>query len=135
GPDAPWAVDVGWGDGTAHTTFTASTPGTLAAQPHAYADDGVYTVTVKVTDEDGSSGSASFLVTVTNVPPTLALAGAASADEGAGYTLGLSSSDPGQDTIQSWTINWGDGVTQTVNGNPSSASHTYADGPNGYTIS
>ena len=27
GPDSPWAVDVDWGDGSTHTTFTAYQPG------------------------------------------------------------------------------------------------------------
>src|SRR4029079_7808060 len=54
--------------------------------------------------------------------------------EGATYTLNLSSSDPGADTITSWTINWGDG-SQVVSGNPSSVTHMFADGPNSYTIS
>src|SRR5207237_5911362 len=62
GPDSPWAVDVAWGDGSPHTTFNQSTTGSLGSQPHTYADNGVYTVTVKVTDKDGGSGTATFKV-------------------------------------------------------------------------
>ena len=54
--------------------------------------------------------------------------------KGPAYTLNLSSSDPGADTITQWTINWGDG-TQVVAGNPTSVTHTYADGDANYTIS
>ena len=43
-----------------------------------------------------------------DVAPTLAISGAASVNEGSSYTLNLSSSDPGADTITQWTINWGD---------------------------
>ena len=66
--------------------------------------------------------------------PTLAISGAADVNEGSSYTLNLSSSDPGADTISQWTINWGDS-TQVVTGNPSSVTHTYADGNASYTIS
>src|SRR5439155_8111112 len=48
--------------------------------------------------------------------------------------LTLVSSDPGTDTISGWDIAWGDGSTQHLTGNPGSATHTYADGPNAYAI-
>ena len=55
--------------------------------------------------------------------------------EGATYTLGLSASDPGTDTINHWTINWGDGVIQIVTGQPSSVTHVYGAGGTTFTIS
>jgi PKD repeat protein len=74
-------------------------------------------------------------VTVNNVAPMLTLSGNATADEGGTYTLGLSSSDPGADTVGHWTVNWGDGSpAQTVVGDPSSTTHVYADNGS-YTIS
>jgi Ca2+-binding RTX toxin-like protein len=71
---------------------------------------------------------------VDNVAPTLNISGAANVDEAAVYTLGLSASDPGDDTITQWTINWGDAI-EVVAGNPASATHTYADGDANYVIS
>src|SRR4029079_7519298 len=55
--DSPWAVDVDWGDSTAHSTFNGSTQGGLGSLSHTYADNTTppatgYTVTVKVTDKD-----------------------------------------------------------------------------------
>src|SRR5205823_5808815 len=50
--------------------------------------------------------------------------------EGGTYSLGLSSSG-----ASSWTITWGDGNVQTVQGNPTSVTHVYSDGPNKVTIS
>src|SRR5207247_5751024 len=102
-----------------------------------YADGpNTFTITATATDEDGTHPAANSLaVTVNNIAPTLSLSGAASVDAGNPYTLSLASSDPGQDTISSWTITWGDGSVQTVAGNPGSVSHTYADGPRTYTIS
>ena len=71
-------------------------------------------------------------------PRHSALSGAANVNEGSTYTLNLSSSDPGADTISQWTINWGDGgPAQVVTGHPASATHVYADGnsTSHYTIS
>src|SRR5206468_980595 len=93
------------------------------------------TITASATDEDGTYAASSRAVSVANVAPALTIAGAASVNEGAVYTLSLSSSDPGADTITGWTINWGDGSpAQAVTGNPSSVIHTYADGSNAHTI-
>jgi hypothetical protein len=53
--DSPWAVDVNWGDGSAHTTYNASSQGAQSQQSHAYGV-GSYTATVSVTDKDGGTG-------------------------------------------------------------------------------
>ena len=121
-----WTID--WGDGS---EVVAGNP---TSATHTYADGAnSYTVTATATDEDGTFGSNSIAVAVDNVAPTLAISGGASVSEGAVYTLSLSSTDPGTDSISSWTINWGDG-SEVVSGNPSSVTHTYADGFNSYTI-
>lgn len=61
-PDGgPWAVDVNWGDG-AHTTFMATTAGTLGTQAHTYAEDGDLPVTVTVTDSTGLADAKTFRV-------------------------------------------------------------------------
>lgn len=118
---AKWTIN--WGDTTEVIT------GNPASVTHTYADgDASYTISATATDEDGTfTAGNTVAVTVNNVAPTLTISGAASVDEGSVYTLNLSSSDPGADTISSWTINWGDG-TQVVTGNPASVTHTYADG-------
>src|SRR5204862_413471 len=72
--DSPWAIDVNWGDGSTHTTFSAATQGTITSQNHIYADNGPYTVTVKVTDKDGGYDAKTFTVTVSNVAPTVTAA-------------------------------------------------------------
>src|SRR5205823_2650187 len=71
--DNPWSVDVDWGDGSPHTTFNEGTQGSLGSQSHTYANNGAtpYVVTAKVTDKDGGSGTATFKVAVSNVPPTI----------------------------------------------------------------
>ena len=53
--------------------------------------------------------------------------GPASVNEGANFRLNLSASNLPA-AVQNWTINWGDGNTQTVAGNPSFVDHVYDDG-------
>src|SRR5207253_2595588 len=68
----------------------------------------------------------------TVVAPTFTLAGASSVNEQSTYTLSLSASDP-RHTIASWLVNWGDGNTQNVTGNPSTVTQTYATSPHSST--
>ena len=124
---------IDWGDGNI-TAGTVDQVLDTVAGSHTYADDGTYTVIVTVSDDDGASGVDNFTVTVSNVAPTIALAGDASVDEGATYTLTLGAvTDPGDDTVTSWIVDWGDGDTNTY-GSAGDVTHTYADGANSYTI-
>ena len=43
------------------------------------------------------------------------------------YTLTLEAIDPGADTVREWTIDWGDGSTDTTPRSPVSITHIYAD--------
>src|SRR2546423_14942927 len=62
---------------------------------HTYDDNGSYTVTVKVTDKDGDSGSAQFSVDVANVAPTATLSNGGPIFEGSSATISFSGqSDP-----------------------------------------
>ena len=90
-------------------------------------DDGVYTIGVEAEDGNGGSDTATTTLTVNNLAPTLTTTGAATTAGGSSYTLNLSASDPGNDTITGWTINWGDGTIDTVAGNPPSVTHTYTN--------
>jgi hypothetical protein len=137
--NGPWAVVVNWGDGTGNTEFTMASAGAITAQSHTYADGpDEYTVTVTVTDSLSAFDSATFTVTVNNVAPNIALTGDSSVNEGSLYSLGLGAvTDPGQDTVSDYSIDWGDGTTkEDFVGSPVglTKTHTYADGPNGYTI-
>jgi hypothetical protein len=69
-PDGgPWSVDVNWGDGTTHTTFTVNNAGPLPSNNHTYGEEGPYTVTISVTDTlDGQSNSKTFAVNVSDPP-------------------------------------------------------------------
>ena len=112
--DGPWAVEIDWGDGTPHDTFNQATQGSLGTASHGFADDGVYVVTIYVTDKDTATGHAKLSVTVNNVAPTIAISGAASVNEGSAYSLTLGAvTDPGTDTVSSYIVHWGDGSSAT----------------------
>ena len=91
-------------------------------------DEGTYAVTLDVTDGDGGSGSDSATIAVNNVAPTIVLSGANNVDEGATYGLTLGAiSDPGDDTVTSWIVNWGDGTPAETFLMGGLQNHTYAD--------
>lgn len=93
------------------------------------------TIALRVTDDEGNiTTNTAGSLTVNNVQPTITLTGASSVDEGNTCTLNWTKSDPGQDTISGWTIDWGDGSSNTsVAGNVSTATHIY-DTPDTPTI-
>ncbi|TWU24731.1 PKD domain-containing protein [Bythopirellula polymerisocia] len=121
---------VDWGDGSplaAVTVIEAGGNGVLGAS-HIYADNGVYTVAVTVTDDDGESVTQTFQVTVLNVNPTLTgISTPPTVAEGQIFTLGglgVGLEDPGFDnpvnplqvggsveTFTAVSVDWGDGST------------------------
>jgi PKD repeat protein len=105
-------------------------------------------VEVRVTDNNGGHDAASEnvqVVNVANVPPTVTAPAAQSSNEGENHSFALGSfSDPGSDSPWSVSVDWGDGsalTTYQITGSgPASGvaigpkSHTYADGPNDFTV-
>jgi hypothetical protein len=112
------------------------------AESHAYAASGSYTVTVKVTDRRGVSGSASRAVAhYCNRPPAVTVTGRASASctAGASATFAIADADGASDAPWSWTIAWGDGSTSSGSASAASsavtAPHAYlANGSYAVTI-
>ncbi|HEY4632892.1 MAG TPA: LamG-like jellyroll fold domain-containing protein, partial [Candidatus Limnocylindrales bacterium] len=145
------SAEIAWGDGTP-TAFEPLTEtggaGTIPAT-HVYADDGVYTILVTVTDDDGAITTNSLVVTVNNVAPVVDAGADRTADEGSLVQLtvpdgeSVSFLDAGTTDTHTATIDWGDDTVieaGTVNespfGPPGStsgltgfvlASHVYAD--------
>jgi len=86
-----------------------------ASATHTYADDGSYTVNVRVQDEDGGSITGTTTVTVNNVVPIVTAQADAKAVRTYSYTFSLGSFvDPGDDSDWSVTVDWGDGTTTPV---------------------
>lgn len=56
--DAPFSATIDWGDGTTTPAVVAAAGGAgTAAGSHTYAQDGMYLVTIEVTDKDGDTGT------------------------------------------------------------------------------
>jgi hypothetical protein len=143
GPDAPWAVDVDWGDGSPHATFNTTLTGTLGTQDHIYADGpATRTVSVKVTDKNGDSDTETFTVAVANVAPTVILAAGneLSVNEGTTHSYSYAISDPGSDTVSSVSTSCGANGTKVASSDTNSDAGgsfkcTFPDGPDTSAVS
>jgi 6-phosphogluconolactonase (cycloisomerase 2 family) len=96
------------------------------------ADEGTFSVRLRVTDDQGPANLAEAETTfqVIEGAPTLTLSGAPVVRLNDTYTLTLQASDPSADGPRTWTINWGDGTAQApdlqmVTGNLTTAMHAY----------
>jgi hypothetical protein len=145
------AVSVDWGDGTAPQTATLgletdgsvgnTTKAPLISGNHAYADDGIYTVSVVIRDDDtGSQVTRTFIIEVRNVDPTLQLTNRVlQINEGSTLTLndlGIfsdpgfnNSANPSGPSVESfhYSVDWGDGTLTENNQAPA----TVVDGGQG----
>jgi hypothetical protein len=78
-----------------------------------------------VSDPSGASSVRAFDVVVNNVAPQVGSAGDAGTVAGMPYLIRLDYGDVGDDSVQSWLIDWGDGDSSTVAGGERAASHVY----------
>jgi len=132
------ALTVDWGDGTVPSALSivdrvSGSPGvpTIAEfkhAPHTYADNGLYTVTIRVGDDDGGVVSRRFKIRVENVAPELTLTQRALeikegqtlhlfdlaefSDPGFNNPLNINDPSNGGEVAEtfSYTIDWGDGT-------------------------
>ena len=93
---------------------------------HSYATAGTYTVTLKVTDNSGSTASTTATKSVQDRPPTVTVAASPSVTTvGSTVTLTISSKDP-DGTVVTTKVDWGDGTVHTFSGAATTDSHAYS---------
>jgi PKD repeat protein len=100
---------------------------------HTWLDNGAYPISVRVTDEDGSTDNATMLVTVNDLGPTASITGDTSLDEGqtGSYDASGSTSSPDYIVLYEWDLD-GDGQFNDTTGVtadyawPSAGSYTVA---------
>ena len=125
---------INWGDGTIQEAGIALVEGQLTiAGSHTYVDDGVYTVSVSVLDNDGGEGFDSLFVTVDNVAPVTQAGEDFSVDEGVAFTLLSSFTDVGVGDSHIASVDFGDGtfaastVSEQGGSGSVSTTHSYQD--------
>ncbi len=101
---------VDWGDGSpAEPAAVDQLAGTVTGT-HTFTDNGAYTATITVTDNDGGAAVVGFLATVSNVAPEAIPAADQSVDMGVELSLALATfSDAGASDTHTATVDWGDG--------------------------
>ncbi len=116
-----WIID--WGDGSEPVYYDGAA-GTLS---HTYDDNASYTITATAFDEDGYYGTTK-IVAVADAPPALTVTpSATTGSEGDVLVLTLGASDVGDDVIEYWTVDWGDGTVERIAGGATTAYHAYQD--------
>ncbi len=104
---ASWTATVDYGDGSGPQPLTLKADKTFDLQ-HVYGQNGVYTVTVFVTDDENGTGVDTAIVTVGNVAPTVNAGPDAAIASGTAFSSNGSFTDPGADTWSA-TVDYGDG--------------------------
>jgi len=107
-----------FGDGTNATGIVVD---------HAYADDGVYNVTLTVTDNDGATNSTSAIKTVSNRPPVAEANGPYSGYEGSLITFDASGSTGVDGTIVLYEWDWDNNGTYDESTTSPFINHTWTD--------
>lgn len=108
---------IEWDFGDSGTVSGILTP------THVYADNGIYTVTLTVTDDDGGTGSDTCAITVNNVAPTAEAGGPYEGIIGEAIVFTGSATDPGTADTLTYSWDFGDG-SPTETGQ--TVSHTYS---------
>ncbi len=128
--DDEFTATVDWGDGQPPEEAVIQGDGVTGS--HVYNEDGSYTVTVTVQDDDGGAGVDSFTVIVRNQAPTITSLAAENHElpvvltEGSSVVFHAQVQDPGEDD-QSLTYHWdfGDGSEPEEDTDLASVHHTY----------
>lgn len=102
-------LQVDWGDSSTGSYPSISPDGSFLTS-HLYKDDGSYTVTLTLSDDDGGETIETHEIIVTNLPPVIdPNVTFSAAPEGQVSTLSFDISDPGTEDTLTYAVDWGDG--------------------------
>jgi PKD repeat protein len=121
------ATDAGTRDKLTYSwNFGDNTPAVLGQTVnHVFANNGTYTVTLTVTDKDGSITSQTTTATVNNVAPTITnIVKPTQVNEGRAATFSVKAKDPGKADTLTYSWDFGDNTQPVVGRN---VTHTFAD--------
>jgi hypothetical protein len=139
-PASNFSVNINWGDSTTSTGTVSGGAGAFTINgSHIYADSGIYTIGLSITDTDTETALGSGTATISDLPLSL-ISSLSSFGFTPGNPVNLTLGHFGDGNSFGFAgeftgvINWGDGSTSTptIAGNPSdyavSGSHTYLTG-------
>jgi PKD repeat protein len=87
--------------------------GTRQNSSWQYVQDGVYTVALRVTDDDGGSNIVTKEITITNVAPEAIIRAPGTVGEGSDVAFNASQEDAGRFDVWTYLWDFGDGTTST----------------------
>jgi len=90
------------------------------------ADDGEYPATVRVCTNWGFHADFPVQITIGNMPPEITISAGEDGKYGEPFGIGVTTQDPGPDTVKEIVIEWGDGFSSTISGGAGSVSHVYS---------
>ncbi len=128
-----WTATVDYGDSSGIQPLTLLGSRNYFRLEHAYKDNGIYTRTVSVTNNQGITRTGSARVTVDNVPPTVGAITTATnpIQANTSTTVTANFTDPGVLDTHTAVWDWGDGtissgvITESNGSGSVSGSHTY----------
>ncbi len=131
GPEDTINVTVDWGDDTDEDEVEgAVSPLTVE---HVYADDGTFTVSIGVADDDEGVGSGDATVTVSDVAPVVEVGPDQTGFTEQTITVTAIFTDPGTLDTHTATIDWGDGTVEPADVDEDEGSGT-VEGEHEYLI-
>ncbi len=110
-----------------------SVPYALPAE--VFAGSGTLEILADLTGGGGTTTLSTGLAVLDILPTVTVTPSVSAVNEAESVMLTFTATDPGNDTVDSWVIDWGDGsALETFSGGVSSASHSYLDGNADFTI-
>jgi PKD repeat protein len=122
-----WTATVDYGDGSGVQSLSLS--GNNFALSHKYKDNGIYILTVKVTDNQGATGTGTAKVTLSSVAPSVSAITASINPVQVNISTVASAAFTDQGVLDTHTAvwNWGDGTTTSGTVTESNGSGSVSD--------